>query len=753
MKKRLISALMAVMLVASLLSLPAHAANTATVRFSDIADNETAVSVESLRLMGVLDGYQDGNFRPNAVLTRAQFCKMAVYAMNASDELGKYEATTVFPDVKPSHWASAYINLASKGKSVILGFADGKFHPDSTITAAQAVTILTRLLGYKDEDVGAVWPNGYLAQAKMAGLLDNLTVTASAPLTRGQAARLFANLLRCDNKEGSEYASTIASSVVKNTMLVSSTATAADGTDTALKLSNGTTYQIAGKKVSNGLLNGRMGTLLIDKNGKAMTFVPEMAGSTKTVVVSEATNVLLTDNRGDKYAMTGDIAAYYDNEQKQWSEVYSWLTPGTTVTLYLGSSGGVEYVFVGSGSTASQAVIVYSQGSTVGLNALAGGSTNYTFLKNGAAATAGDLRPYDVVTYSGATNSMRVCDVRLTGVYEACSPNPTAPTEITVLGHTFPVLTSAQPMLAQLKVGKVITLLLTDDNQVAGAVDAEGSNVPVRGNAVGIVSVGDKKASVKLLCGLTLTGSISNSNISTLDGQLVKVSSNQKGSMIVNLLSGGVTGDLDITNRMLGKKMLAENVVIYQNDGSKLTVVALNDLGNAMISRNQISYAGTDWAGRVNLLVLNNGHADGWYYYGRAKVGTTKIEYKKDDNVTGTMERQTLTVICGENKTVGPLIWTGFVTNNSYVRVRVNKTQTEIESVDELTRLTKVPNSAWSGMDAVTVNGRTYRVASDVICYNKSSESWVSLSVAHSYANVSDLYADNSGVIRVVEVS
>ena len=62
----------------------------------------------------------------------------------------------MFPDVKPSHWAAAYINMAAKGKNIIAGYADGLFHPDRTVTVGQAVTILLRMLGYKDEDVGGV---------------------------------------------------------------------------------------------------------------------------------------------------------------------------------------------------------------------------------------------------------------------------------------------------------------------------------------------------------------------------------------------------------------------------------------------------------------------------------------------------------------------------------------------------------------------------------------------------------------------
>ncbi|MBP3486001.1 MAG: S-layer homology domain-containing protein, partial [Oscillospiraceae bacterium] len=144
MKKQILSFLLAVCMAASLLAVPAAAADT--VRFSDVSDRDTAIAVESLRLMGVLDGYGDGSFRPSAQLNRAQFCKMAVYAMNGESELGKHRTVTVFPDVKPSHWAAAYINLAAKGKNIISGYPDGKFHPERTVTVGQAVTILLRML-------------------------------------------------------------------------------------------------------------------------------------------------------------------------------------------------------------------------------------------------------------------------------------------------------------------------------------------------------------------------------------------------------------------------------------------------------------------------------------------------------------------------------------------------------------------------------------------------------------------------------
>ena len=192
MKKRILTWLLAVSMLGSLLTVPAGAA--AVTKFSDVSDSYTATAVETLRLMGVLDGYGDGTFRPDTVLNRAQFCKMAVYAMDGSGELGRYSTVTIFPDVKPSHWASAYINMAAR-KGIISGFADGKFKPGQTVTAGQAVTILMRGLGYKDEDMGGVWPQSYMAEAQTNGLLKSTGITSAyAGLTRAQAAKLFLNL-------------------------------------------------------------------------------------------------------------------------------------------------------------------------------------------------------------------------------------------------------------------------------------------------------------------------------------------------------------------------------------------------------------------------------------------------------------------------------------------------------------------------------------------------------------------------------
>ena len=736
MKQRILALLLAVCMAASLMAVPAAAADT--VRFSDISDRDTAAAVESLRLMGVLDGYGDGSFRPSAQLNRAQFCKMAVYAMNGESELGLYRTVTVFPDVKPSHWAAAYINMAAKGRNIISGYPDGKFHPERTITLGQAVTILLRLLGYRDENVGGVWPDSYMAVAATIGLTDGVGINGSTPLTRGQAAKLFLNLLRSDKQDGGSYLDGIGTAK-PDTVLVSSTATGPDGRDNALRTAQGEVYQLATGKTASGMLNGLKGTLLLNKQGKALTFVPDAAGSSRTVTLSSATAAQIVDTSGAKYAVTSATPAYYNGEATTWGELQAWLHSGVSMTLYLDAAGTVTYIFVGGGGTVSAAVIVYEDRSSAGFDSLTNGTTNYSLYKNGASADLSDLRKYDVAIYDSATNSVRVCDTRVAVYYESCSPNPDEPETVRALGRDFDVLPTARESLSKFKPGDQMTLLLTEGGQVAGAVES-GTN-GARGNAVGIVQGGK----VRMLCG-TAQIEIEAENAGKFEGQLARVSSSAKGKVSLSALSAGASGKLDVPGKTLGSKKLTENVMIFR-DGESLT---LNQLTSAEIDSNQILYARVNWAGKVDLIVLK-GLNSGDIIYGRVFWKNTKIGV---DEATGeAIYEKALGVEFGngENDRVGPFDMSYNVQTGDFVWATVNRGNSGFSNLVKLTELKNVPNSAWSGKTSVTVGGRGYTVPGNVLCYNRDSKMWVSLDEAHAYAAQANLYVKD-GIVRAVEV-
>ena len=763
MKKRVLSLLLLAAMAASLLVLPAQAAPPAN-RFYDLGGDAYA-QVESLRLMGVMDGFSDGNFRPNGQLTRAQFCKMVVCALNAEDELGLYRTVTVYPDVKPSHWAAAYINMASKGKNAISGFSDGKFYPDRTVTLGQAATILLRVLGYKDENIGGVWPDSYLSFAASIGLTDGVDTTkGNSPLSRSDAAILFNNLLRADvqgDKTVSNFLTAAGLTTKTDMVLVSSNARGPDGKETAMLFSDGSIYQMAGDKASNGSLNGLKGTLVLEGQ-KVRTFLPDALGISRTVTVAKAEANVITDRSGAKYNVTSGTKVYRNGAETTWSEARSWVNPGTSLTLYLGTAGNVEFIFIGGGDSSTEAVIVYEKGSTKGFDALTGGVGGYTVYKNGCRANAGDMRPYDVATYASSTNTIRVSDTRLTGYYESCSPSPTEPTTLRLLGHDFDVLPTAQSTLARFRPGDQITLLLTEDNKVAGAVKPNTSGAGA--NAIGIAtSISGSSATVQLLCGIEIKGTVDlgltsadqgnetlnefrQEELKRMEHRLVRVTSTGKSTIGLARLGGGVSGALDLEKRRIGVTSLAETVSVFRYTANGIETVSLSDLGAGPIPNGEISYAHLNWAGRVDIIALG-AVSDGSVIYGRTSVTV-------DDRDT-----YRIAIFNDQGQATGYFRSHYDINGGVYVAAVLSNDGSSFSSLRPLNALKEVPNTAWSGQGAVTVDGRSYSIPASVMAYNRDTREWIAASggqsvveIAHAYASQCNLYASDDGVVRIIEV-
>jgi len=99
-------------------------------------------AVHTLASIGVLTGYPDGDFHPNAQITRAEFVTIAARFMKEMPEAGQ---SVPFNDVPTAHWAYKYINAAVQ-YGWVTGYGDGSFQPDRHISRAEAVTIVNRML-------------------------------------------------------------------------------------------------------------------------------------------------------------------------------------------------------------------------------------------------------------------------------------------------------------------------------------------------------------------------------------------------------------------------------------------------------------------------------------------------------------------------------------------------------------------------------------------------------------------------------
>lgn len=745
-KNQLLSLALALALVIGLLPVFA-AAQTGSGTFSDISDADTARNVEILRMMGVIDGMGNGLFQPEGLLTRAQFCKMAITLMGKEEATGQYKDFTIFPDVRGTHWAAGFINLAVRGETKLLsGYPNGTFGPDDKVTYAQAVTILMRLLGYKDEEVGAVWPDGYLSTAATIGLTDGLHSGAGAALTRAQAAKLFVNLLSTHKKDtSSDYITSISGSIQENAVLLSVDGTADDGTEHVILTSAGT-YKPA-KRQPSSVLEGTKGSVVLDAEGRCLTFLPSRGGSYQTFTISVAKSDHLQDQTGAKHPVGPKATAYYEGKTATYGEIFKSLRTGTVATVYYNAAGVADYLFVSS-SAATQAVIISANGSVDNLSLLSP-AAGYRLYKNGAAITAADLRQYDVATYDSAAKIVHISDVRLTGCYEDVYPNLEAPAKITVMGVSFNVLPSAVSDLSGFKIGDTVTLLLSHDNQVAGV---RKPSTEALNNTCGIVkSVSASSAAVELFNGLTVSGNpgLTAAAAENYVGQLVKVSSYKTGQISLSRLSGSASGSFQAKTRTVGNTPVADNVQVFEKVGaSGLTQIAYSELPET-ISAGKISYVGTDYAGKVSVMVVDDVTGDRYTY------GLFRKEQQEITDRFGTSRQTVLRVEYDNGSETPSLAGGGNYADKSFGGLILTADGGRIANSLSLTKLSDVPFTSWNKDDSVTVQGITYAVSSEVRCYNSTTGKWLSLDAARSFSASADLYVDSasrSPKIRVVVV-
>ena len=658
--RRFLSGLLSAALVVGLLVLPPASA-AGTSGFTDIADARTADAAEMLRLLGVVDGTGGTSFKPGGTLTRAEFCKMTVEIMGRGGEEPAQRSRTIFTDVGPTYWARGYVNLASSitigggtgedasaGTRLIMGVGDGTFQPNRAITYGEAVTILMRVLGYSDGDVatGTNWYDGYVGLGQSSGLADGLTISGGDNITRGQAAILFYNLLFTESKGGDQiYLTTLGGSLENNAIILSTNATADDGTTGSVLTTSGT-YK-TDRATFDETLNGTRGQLVLDKEKKLLAVLPEEGSTLRSVTVMCTPEANAIPVLGDEtISVTLQTPVYKSDSQSAdtYENVWTSLRSGTPLKLCFNGSGQLDYIYMSAGgAVVSDDNVLVAKNKPSGTSnpfvSLSDGKTPQIF-KNGIPADLTDLRQYDVGTYDAGSNTLFVSDLKLTGLYENAYPNSNAPSTVTVMGAEFSVLPSAIPDLAQFKVGDRMTLLLTTTGQVAGAVSTDVA----KSNAVGVAKVtaggegSDGTAEITLLDGLiTLKGSTTGSE--KLNGYLVTVSSGRRGYLTLSRVNGkGASGILNLTTGRVGTKALSEGARFFEQVGNgELVEIERSDITVDTVPANKITYVGYDWAGRVDKLVLDDVTGDrydyGMIYYRPA--GPQDVEDAVPDPDTG----------------------------------------------------------------------------------------------------------------------
>ena len=171
------------------------APHAALASFNDVNEYSAEYRMLSeLEALGIVDGDENGNFAPYDSVTRAEFAKLLVMALN--EEQVAYSLTaTHFEDCR-DHWAAGYIE-AGVANGSIEGYDDTHFAPDDNVTYAQAVKMLVAAAGYTlyAQNSGG-WPVGYLKSGDSTGITKGITdVKYDKEINRATAAKLLYNAL------------------------------------------------------------------------------------------------------------------------------------------------------------------------------------------------------------------------------------------------------------------------------------------------------------------------------------------------------------------------------------------------------------------------------------------------------------------------------------------------------------------------------------------------------------------------------
>ena len=98
-----------------------------------LAAQSTDTALETVKVLGIMVGDENGNMNLSSPVTRAEFVKMMTAASAYQGTVGSGYGSSLFKDVKSSHWAGEYIRLGVE-QGWFHGYVDGTFRPDSSIT-------------------------------------------------------------------------------------------------------------------------------------------------------------------------------------------------------------------------------------------------------------------------------------------------------------------------------------------------------------------------------------------------------------------------------------------------------------------------------------------------------------------------------------------------------------------------------------------------------------------------------------------
>ena len=161
--------------------------------FDDVLVSHTnAKAIAFVRNEGIVRGYEDGTYRPDQTINRAEFTKIITSSIFSTKEIDSCAKENIFSDVEQSIWYAKFV-CSAKNAHIIDGYDDGTFRPSNTVNFAEAAKIVVNAfsvpINLKDQH-GIWWKPYVFALSRIGGLPPSFT-DPNQLLTRGEMAEII----------------------------------------------------------------------------------------------------------------------------------------------------------------------------------------------------------------------------------------------------------------------------------------------------------------------------------------------------------------------------------------------------------------------------------------------------------------------------------------------------------------------------------------------------------------------------------
>ena len=749
--KKLISLLLAGMLSFGMLSVSAQA---------DI--NGMAQLLAELNIM---QGDPDGNLRLEDSVSRAECAKITVAASSHRNQVAVSSKTSPFRDVPAAFWGAPYITTAVKN-GYCKGYLDATFRPNETVLYEEAITMFLRVLGYTEEDFGTSWPEGQIGLAKNIGLCDGVEKGKGDVLTRRDVLIMMYNLLHTNPKGGqNDYLNTLDRTTLDDVLLIAS------GNESA-SVASGKVYTSAGTfEVAENFdyANiGKRGEVVLSDGDTIVAFIPNgQHTEERHVVYSLLGNGVVTYASGTFHQVDfANGTTFYDETNvTTYQALSAKMAMGDILKVYKKKNGAVDYV-------------IYEEGNTEGPVTVKGSSWSQNFgvdtssvaiMRDGSKASATDVQVNDIAYYSKNLNMILVYSKKVTGIYEAASPNKDTPSSVIVSGKTYEIESvEAFRKLSSsgtFQYGESVTLLLGKNGGVADVATQSNLNTEIYGfltetgrkaTTVNGTSVTKPYVKVVLPTGETCEY-VTAKDYNKLLNTAVRVQFDGGTASVTKYTSkSSVSGTFiwNSTKKTLGAQPLANELKIIevstteQNEAATTKVVFPSRLDGVALGNN-VLYVGKNGENKISELILTSTTGD-MHAYG---IVTATSKNAIGMHVSGSYTY----LLDGVQKSLMTNEAAYSVSTGQPVQIKLSANG----AVIGMTALLKTASGKATNITGanITISGTTYRMSDTVSIYTKDASYNYSMLSVDELANALDdytltLYSDKAersgGRVRVI---